>query len=137
MFPELSVPVEAAKAPFDGWTIDIQGDYVLVSLVDQLPTSRSIIETPQSADITKPQNSREWHGLIHKISADINERFKNKFKRGDRVLINGSATRVMISGLSFEITPATSIVAVLRHTGDDVDPVFDKVPHTKLNLGLS
>lgn len=99
------------ELPHDGWSLALGKNTFLAEIVGQLPRSGSII----TVEKTNARNDKEWHLIVHDIAPKLEEHFESMgLKRGERVVISGSATAVFFNGMEFCIVPFNAIQAILR-----------------------
>lgn len=101
-----------SQLPHDGWDlIPAQKNTFLGEIVGQIPRSGTIITVEGS----NARSDKEWHIIVHDIAIKLDDHFEAlDLKRGERVIISGSATSCRMNGMEFVIVPFNAIQGVLR-----------------------
>jgi phosphoribosyl 1,2-cyclic phosphodiesterase len=120
--------------PITGWDYFLQGDNIAVIPANSLPYYKGTILIPDGCtanpfESTLHENkakgsSKEAHFFVVSISDDANEKYKGRFKIGDRAVIHGSLIPVFINGRHIIVARCVDVVAILRRADGSVDPEY-------------
>lgn len=116
--------------PITGWNMVLIGDNIAVSLANSLPYHKGRIILPDSV-LTNPFEqeankrnaiNKECHSFVEGISPDLSPRFKDKFSIGDRIIIQGTLTPIMVNGRFIFVVNCNTIVCSLKRADGSPDP---------------